>query len=72
MAEKTIPTKLTDRFECAYPLDPLATISCGKTKITKKVNELTDADIEALIAAGRGSFRSIPVPKQTTPPPAAK
>lgn len=58
MAEVT--TKITDKYSCTYPMDLKATIVCGKTGINKKVGELTNEDIEAIIKAGRKTFREIP------------
>lgn len=60
MAKEELTTKITDKYESAYPMDPKARIACGRTGINKLVGELTDDDIDKITKAGSKSFRLIP------------
>ena len=56
----TGPTKITEKYQYAFPIDLNAQIACGRTGISKKVNQLTDEDIKKMVEAGNKNFTEIP------------
>lgn len=56
----TGPTKITEKYQYNFPIDLNAQIACGRTGISKKVNQLTDEDIKKMVDAGNKNFTEIP------------